>query len=147
MNTNVNKTVIWVHGDSLSPYNPAFEANPGVPAIFVWDDALLREWQISLKRIAFIYESVLELPETTIRRGDVAEQVVNFAKENEAGRIVTVESPSPRFPKICKAIAGNMPSGSRLEVLKIEPFVDYDGHIDLKRFSRYWRTVQKYAFK
>lgn len=140
------KSIVWIHADNLSPYNPALVENPNVPAIFVWDDDLLSQWKISLKRITFIYECLLELP-VTIRRGSVADEVVSFAREHNAGRIVTSESPSPRFRSLCKTIAGAMPSGSRLEVLKIAPFVEYDGYIDLKRFSRYWRTVEKYALK
>ena len=138
------KTVIWVHGDCLSPNGPAFQAVPDAPALFVWDDALLKEWEISLKRVVFIYECLLELP-VVIRRGDVAEEVVRFAAEHGATRILTAESPSPRFRAICKQIATNMPSGSRLEVLRNEPFVDYDGYLDLKRFSRYWNKVKEYA--
>ncbi len=140
------KTIVWIHADVLSPYGPALQTAPDAPAIYVWDDALLAEWQISLKRIAFIYECLLELP-VTIRRGDVAQEVVQFAQENGVSRILTAESPSPRFRQICQQITDSMPKGSRLEVLYVEPFVDYDGHIDLKRFSRYWQTVKKYAFR
>jgi hypothetical protein len=139
------KTIVWIHADCLSPHHPGLEAVPDAPAIFVWDDALLQEWRISLKRIVFIYECLLDLP-VVIRRGDVAEQVVAFAREHGAMRILTAESPSPRFRKICKRIAGSMPTGSRLEVLGLEPLVDYEGYIDLKRFSRYWNMVRKYAF-
>lgn len=146
MSVDTDKTVIWVHGDVLSPHGPAFKAEPGAPAVFVWDEVLLEKWQISLKRIAFMYECLLELP-VTIRRGDVAEEVTKFAIEHGAGRIITAESPSPRFPQLCRKISGSMPKGSRLEVLYVEPFVDYEGEFDLKRFSRYWRTAQKYAFK
>jgi len=146
MSVDLNKTIVWVHGDGLSPHGPALTAAPGAPAIFVWDNTLLDKWQISLKRVAFMYECLLELP-VTIRKGDVADEVVKFALEHGAGRILTAESPSPRHPQICRKISNNMPSGSRLEVLYTEPFVDYEGEFDLKRFSRYWRTAKKYAFK
>lgn len=140
------KTIAWIHADNLSPNNPALQPESGISAIFVWDDTLLKEWRISLKRITFIYECLLELP-VTIRRGDVAEEVVNFALAHDANHIVTAHSPSPRFRYICQSISQNMPGGSRLEVLHDNPFVDYDGYIDLKRFSRYWRTVKKYALR
>lgn len=139
-------TIVWVHGDCLTPTSPALQAHPGAPAIFVWDDALLADWQISLKRVVFMYECLLELP-VTIRRGEVAAEVVAFAHQHNARRIVTTESPSPHFRRLCKRISSAMPSGSRLEVLKVEPFVDYPGHIDLKRFSRYWNTVRRHAFR
>jgi len=74
------KKIIWVHGDNLSPHNPVLRANPETPAIFIWDDALLKDWRISLKRITFIYECLLELP-VTIRRGDITKELINFAYE------------------------------------------------------------------
>ncbi|MBF2008700.1 MAG: hypothetical protein IGS49_25455 [Chlorogloeopsis fritschii C42_A2020_084] len=138
----MNKPVIWVHGDCLSPYNPALQEYPDVPAIWVWDDALIEEWQLSLKRIAFIYECLLELP-VIIRRGSVAQEVLAFAKEHNANKVVTSDSPSPRFSTICDEIELSV----ELEVFEVEPFFDYDGYIDLKRFSRYWKVAEKYVFE
>ena len=139
----MQKPIVWVHGDCLSPKNPALQAYPDAPAIWVWDDALLEEWQISLKRIVFIYECLLELP-VTIRRGDVAAEVVAFAKECGADGVVTADSPSPRFQVICDAIEDAL--SIEVEVRSLQPFVNYEGYIDLKRFSRYWRVAQQYVF-
>jgi len=137
-------TIVWIHADNLSPENPVLRAAPGAPAIFVWDDELLLDWRISLKRIVFIYECLLELP-VTIRRGDVARELVEFAHAHYANRILTAASPRPRHREICRRVAGLMPKGSRLEVLDEEPFVAYEGKIDLKRFSRYWNTVKRHV--
>lgn len=139
-----HKTIVWVHGDNLNPMNPAFVAAPDAPAIFVWDDTLLQEWRVSLKRIVFIYECLLELP-VIIRRGDVAAEVTDFALEHGATRILTANSPSPRHRLICQNIALRMPSGSRIEVLQGKPFVDYQGPLDLKRFYRYWKSIRNQA--
>lgn len=73
----VQHPIVWVHGDCLSPFNPALQAYPDAPRIWVWDEELLEEWQLSLKRIAFIYECLLELP-VVMRRGDVASEVNAF---------------------------------------------------------------------
>jgi hypothetical protein len=134
--------IIWIHGDCLSPQNPALEEYPNTPAIWVWDDALIEEWQLSLKRLTFIYECLLELP-VVIRRGDVAKEVLAFAKEHHANKVVTANSPSPRFDAICDDIERSL----ELEVFEVEPFFDYDGYIDLKRFSRYWKVAEKYVFE
>lgn len=139
----MEKPIVWVHGDGLSPKNPALQAYPEAAAIWVWDDALLEEWKISLKRIVFIYECLLELP-VTIRRGDVAAELVAFAQEQGADGVVTAESPSPRFELICNRIEDI--SSLEIEVWSPEPFVNYEGYIDLKRFSRYWRVAQQYVF-
>ncbi len=138
----MSNKIIWVHGDCLSPKNPALDEYPNTPAIWVWDDALLEEWQISLKRIAFIYECLLELP-VVIHRGDVAKEVLAFANEHDANQVVTVDSPSPRFNNICDEIEAS----KELEIFEVEPFFEYDGFIDLKRFSRYWKVAQKYVFE
>jgi hypothetical protein len=140
------KTIIWVHGDCLSPTNPLLKAHPGAAAIFVWDEALLTEWRISLKRVVFMYECLLELP-VTIRHGEVAQEVAMFAREHGATRIVTIDSPSPRFRQLAKHISSLMPTGSRLEVVKLPPFVEVKGELDLKRFSRYWNSVKHAALK
>ena len=137
-----NNRIVWVHGDCLSPDSPALQECLNAPAIWVWDDALLDEWKISLKRITFIYECLLELP-VVIRRGDVATEVVKFAKSHNADLVVTAESPSPRFDAICDEIEKSLP----VEVFAVEPFLDYEGYIDLKRFSRYWKVAERYVFE
>ncbi len=137
----IEQVVVWVHGDALSPTQPALEEFPGVPAVYVWDDALIKQWGISLKRIVFMYECLLEMP-VTIRRGDVSAQVIAFAREHGAARVITTESVSPRFEVILAQIERDLP----VEVILPDALVDYDGFIDLGRFSKYWRTAQKYAF-
>ncbi|MBH8551609.1 hypothetical protein I8751_04310 [Nostocaceae cyanobacterium CENA357] len=138
----MSQPIVWVHGDCLSPYNPALQKYPNAPAIWVWDEALIEEWQLSLKRITFIYECLLELP-VIIRRGNVAQELLVFAQENHADLIATANSPSPRFSDICNGIEAAL----KVEVLDVELFFDYDGYIDLKRFSRYWKVAQKYVFE
>ncbi len=137
-----SKPIIWVHGDCLSPGNPALQQYPEAAAIWVWDDALIEEWQLSLKRLTFIYECLLDLP-VVIRRGDVVKEVLIFAKEHNTNKIATANSPSPRFDFIHNQLEHTM----EVEVLEVEPFFEYDGYIDLKRFSRYWKTAQEYVFE
>jgi hypothetical protein len=133
--------VIWVHGDCLDPRSPAFTAHPDAPAIFVFDDVVLDGYGVTLKRILFIYECLLEMP-VTIRRGDVAVEVLAFAREHGADRIVTVATPSPRFATITRAIEADLP----VEILSPAPFVP-DRHYELKRFSRYWRDAEAQAMR
>lgn len=132
--------VLWIHADALSPAHPIWQGRQGAPALFVWDEALLREWGISLKRVVFIYECLLELP-VEIRRGAVAEQVLQFARLQGADQILTPASPSPRFRAICTELRQSMP----VHVVEAAPFLDYDGPLELQRFSRYWRVASRYA--
>jgi deoxyribodipyrimidine photo-lyase len=133
--------LVWVHGESLSPQQPALRAFPQAPAVWVWDEALLTEWRISLKRIVFMYECLLELP-VTLQRGDVAAQVIDSARAQGRDQIVTTFSPSPRFQQIVAALRQG---GMTIHVLPGDHFVP-DRAYDLKRFSRYWRQAQPYAF-
>ncbi len=139
--------IAWIHADNLNPRQPALTVVPEIPAIFVWDDMLLAEWQISFKRIVFIYECLLELP-VTIRRGDVAQEVAQFAQEHGASRILTPDSPSPRHRQICREILKQTGKGVKIDIVHDDPYVEYDNdQLDLKRFSRYWRQVQKAALR
>lgn len=138
----MNDLIVWVHGDCLSPTSPALMAYPGAPAIFVFDEALITSWRLSLKRIVFMYECLLEMP-VVIRKGDVVEQLTRFAEAHGARRIVTTSSPSPRFKSICDQLRQKF----ELEMVEGELFLDYSGKIDLARFSRYWETAKEQLFE
>lgn len=141
MGPNVTTTsVIWVHADALSAGNPAFLAYPDAPAIFVFDDVVLDGYQISLKRILFMYECLLEMP-VEIYRGDVAECVVAFARRHEATGIATVNTPSPRFHHIVEEIGRDLP----VEMLFERPLVTTPESTDLGRFTRFWKKAERSA--
>ncbi len=133
--------LVWVHGDSLSPTNPALLAYPDAPAVWVWDEELLRQWRISRKRIVFIYECLLELP-VEIRRGHVVQELTQAMHAHGAKRLVTTHSPSPRFKQIVQELCRQF----TLEMLPIPPLVPPQPHLDLKRFSRYWKGIEKYIY-
>jgi deoxyribodipyrimidine photo-lyase len=135
----MNNPVVWVHGDDLSPENAALVAFPGAPSIFVFDDEVLERYRVSLKRIGFIYESLLELP-VVIRRGDPASEILAFAGEHGADAIVTTPSPAPGFRRIRRSLERTLP----VEIVAGPAFVP-DLDYDLGRFSRYWRTAQRHA--
>ena len=133
----MQQPILWIHGEALGPANPALQAHPGRPAVFVFDEALIREQAISLKRLGFLYECLLELP-VSIRKGAVAEQVMAFAREHQADGVITSTAVDPRFDTIRSAIARELP----VTVLEPEPFVELDSPTNLQRFSRYWRQAE-----
>ena len=135
------RAIVWVHGDNLNPNNPALKDVPAAPAIWVWDDELLDQWRISLKRVLFLYECLLELP-TTIRRGIVVDEIEAFAAQHDAHHVITANSPSPRFQDILRQLRQG---GLTVHVLKDSGLVDADVTFDLRRFSRYWQVARKYA--
>ena len=130
-------SIIWIHGDTLRPTNPALLAYPDAPAVFVWEDELLTKYGLSFKRIVFMYEALLELP-VTIYRGNVVEQVSAFAQSHHADTIVTSGTPAPRFAAFCQQLRRT----HTVEILAEPAFVDIPASTDVKRFSRYWQVAK-----
>ncbi|TSA79411.1 deoxyribodipyrimidine photolyase [Deinococcus detaillensis] len=134
--------VVWVHGDRLSPTNEALTAYPKGPAMFVWDDALLKEWEISAKRQTFIHECVQELP-VHVLRGDVAAEVIRFARAHGASTVATTPSPSPRFRAIVTALEG---AGLTVQHWPEPVFGESLTPLDLRIHGEYWRQISASAF-
>ncbi len=134
--------LIWVHGDCLNPHSAAFQRYENRSAVFVFDE----NWKVSLKRIMFMYECLLEIPDIQIRTGDVMKELLSSLEENRCQRLVTVASVSPDFTKIITRLKQNNIS---LEILPAPAFVSLsaedENQLDLKRFSRYWQSVKRHA--
>lgn len=135
-------TVVWVHGDRLSPANEALSGSPERPAVFVWDDELLREWTVSAKRQTFIHECVQEMP-VHVLRGDVAAEVERFARAHGASTVATTPSPSPRFKAIVSALQA---AGLQVQVWPEPVFGASLTPLDLRVHADYWRQISASAF-
>ncbi len=53
--------VVWLTAESLGDDDPALAAHPGLPVVFVFDEALLRALQLSTKRLVFLGDRLAEL--------------------------------------------------------------------------------------
>ena len=131
------RPILWVHEEALGPANPALRAWPDAPALFVFDTGWIQQQHISRKRLGFLYESALELP-LTLRKGDVATEVLAFARRHKADGVVSSSPVDPRLDAIAAAIEAELP----LEMLDPEPFVALPRPPRLGRFSRYWREAE-----
>lgn len=129
--------IVWIHGDDLSPTNLALMEFPEAQAVFVFDEPLIAYYQLSLKRLVFMYECLLELP-VEIRRGVVSQEIITFAKAHGADSVVTTFSVSPRFQKIAEKLEAEI---GPVKVLK-PPSLAADLNYDLERFSRYWKKAE-----
>ncbi|MGL5865769.1 MAG: FAD-binding domain-containing protein [Dermatophilaceae bacterium] len=134
-------TVVWLHGERLSPTNEALMANPGRPAVYVWDEALWRDPGFSPLRATFLQECLAEVP-AEARRGAVAAQVLAFAAAHRATRVATTPSVSPRFALTRAELEAE---GIGVELWPERPFVRGPAELDLRRHSRYWRAVRDEA--
>ena len=129
--------ILWIHDEALGPANPALRAWPEAPALFVFDSDWIRTERISRKRLGFLYEAALELP-VTLRKGDVAAEVLAFAQRHGADGVVTSTAVDPRLQRIAQVIEAELP----LQALEPDPFVDMPRPPRLGRFSRYWREAE-----
>ena len=134
--------ILWVHEEALGPRNPALLAWPDTPALFVFDRRWIDVAEISRKRLGFLYESAVELP-LTLRRGDVAAEVIAFAKRHNADGVVSTVPVDPRLQRIADAIDAQCP----LELLEPAPFVSLPRPPRLGRFSRYWREAESVVWE
>jgi hypothetical protein len=135
------ETLVWLHEDSLSPRDPALAAHPGAPSVYVWDDTVLQEEGYSLKRVVFLYECLLELP-AELLRGDTVTTLLWKARQCNAKRIAVTWSVQPRFQDWVLALERHLP----VDVLPADAFVPDDLNADLRRFSRFWKRAERYAF-
>ena len=133
----ITTPIVWVHEESLGPTNPALEDYPEAPALFVFDEAWIKQQRISRKRLGFLYECCLELP-VTIRKGDVVAEVLAFARRHGADGVITSGAVDPRLNRNAAAIDRALP----LWLLDGEPFVEMPKPPRLGRFSRYWREAE-----
>lgn len=131
------RSIVWIHADCLRRDCAAFREYPTVPALFVWDDVVLRGYGLSLKRMVFLYECLLDL-DVAIYRGDVATEVRAFAVLHAATTIVTMGTPAPRFA----TIVADLRTTHTVAVLADEPFAEVPDGVDIKRFSRFWGSIR-----
>ena len=133
----LQRPILWVHEEALGPSNPALRAWPDAPALFVFDTFWIQQQRISRKRLGFLYENALELP-LTLRKGDVAAEVIAFAQRHDADGVVTSTAVDPRLQRIADVIEAELP----LQELEPEAFVELPRPPRLGRFSRYWREAE-----
>ncbi len=138
------KPLLWHHTDSLNPASPTVARYPDAPAVFVWDTGWLVPSRISMKRVMFIAECLLEMPGTIeVRAGDPAEEVLAAARSVQAGYILAQRTPDPRLNAAAAQVSRQVP----VVWFDPPPFVESSRGFDLKRFSRYWKRAQSAAMQ
>ena len=134
-------TLVWLHEDRLRANDPALAANPGSPSVFVWDDTRLRAEGYTLKRVAFVYECLLETP-ARILRGDTVSTLLAAVGDAGADRIATTESVNPHFAECVDALQRK----TEVAIVLPDSLVPLDLDADLRRFARFWKKAEPYAF-
>lgn len=92
---------VWLTAESLGVDDPALAADADRPAVFVFDEPLLRRLTLSGKRLTFLAETLGELAATReleVRRGTVTDEL--------AGRsLATTHAPVPGWARISRRLA------------------------------------------
>jgi len=136
--TAIQDVLVWVNEESLDPRGPALTAHPEVPAVFVFDEAAIELAGWSIKRLAFIYECLLEIPNIQVYRGSTIDILLSLLKNNGYKTIVTTPVVDPRLKDNINKISKFVP----LQPYPIEEFAPIERVRDLRRFSRYWNDVE-----
>ncbi|MCR9254864.1 MAG: hypothetical protein NXI16_02075 [Alphaproteobacteria bacterium] len=131
-------TLVWLHDDALR-IPPDLR---GQPALYVFDDETIRARHYGLKRIGFIYETLLTLP-VEIRRGPTVETVLEIARREGAEAIALTGTPCPHLTATIEQVKARYP----VRMIEPTPFVVPHKKLDLKRFSRYWHKVKDQALE
>ena len=129
--------LLWIHAEGLGPANPVWQAWPQAPALFVFNTARLEAEGIGLKRVGFVFESLLEVP-VVLRNGDPAAEILEFAARCGCDGVVTQAPQDPYLQKIITALGQHL----EVEQLAVDPFVVLETPYLLRRFTRFWKQAQ-----
>ena len=136
----LNGVLVWVHGGSLSPTDPALAANPDAPAVFVFDRPFLEANRISFARLQFIFECVLEAIEGRahwVCVGDQAEEILRYAALLGVSSVHTTRIPSPELDRTLAALER---ADCRVVQHEAPRLTSYQGPV--RRFSAFWKRVE-----
>jgi deoxyribodipyrimidine photo-lyase len=134
--------VVWIHGDSLSPTDPALEGVPDAPALFVFDKPFLTATEIAFPRLAFMYQGVRDiaaLRPVELVVGGIAEELEAFARRHQAAELHVTRNFTPQWENIVSDFERRCPE---VQVLVYEPdrLTSFAGPV--KRFFGFWNKVE-----
>jgi hypothetical protein len=128
------KTLVWLHGDSLSEKDPAAMKYAEAPRVFVFDRPFLEKAKLSFKRIFFLYECAAEAAQE-IRVGETAEELRAALEEKGAGRLAVTGSVSPRWRELLEELKKSV----EVEVVPARDLVEVPADYEAKRFTPFWK--------
>ena len=106
-------------------------------AIHIWDDEYYRMQKYSLKRLVFIYETLLELPLEIIHGN-----TLDILMEQNLDHIVIPYSGDEAL----KNLFSEIEKIKTVHYLSETCFVNLDRTVEFKRFFKYWNQAKRTAF-
>ena len=132
------KTLVWLHGDSLSARDPAAMKYPEAMRVFVFDRPFLEKARLSFKRIFFLYECAAEAAQE-IRVGETVAELREVMRKRGTERLTTAGSVSPRW----KELVAELQKETDVEVVPAADLVAVPGDYEAKRFTPFWKKFGK----
>jgi hypothetical protein len=132
------EVLVWMHGDSLSPNDPAACAFPHADRVFVFDRPLLEALRPSFKRLFFIHECAEEVAHE-IRLGDPAEELLEACQTRGLCRIAVTRSHSARF----REVLGRLRDVVAVDLYDPVELVSVPDEYVPRRFGEFWRKFGK----
>ncbi|MFM7138667.1 MAG: hypothetical protein ACKO1M_16620, partial [Planctomycetota bacterium] len=137
------RPLVWLTLDSASVIGPALTAHPVAPRIFVVDADWLAAERPALKRLAFLWECLADVPGVEIHVGDPRAILPARAEALGCDGIAVADTPCPRVRAAAAVITRTLPVG----VHEWPAFCDRSRVNDLGRFSRSWQKVSRSALQ
>jgi len=128
------KAGVWIHGDSLSPTDPA---------LFVFDRAFLQAVPVSFPRLAFMYQGVRDVAAARavdLVVGDTPGELAAFARRHGLQELHVTRNFTPNWEQTLDAFSALCPE---VAVLVYEPelLTRYPGRV--RRFFGFWKKVER----
>lgn len=128
------KTLVWLHGDSLSETDAAARKYPESSRVFIFDRPFLEQAKLSFKRIFFLYECAAEAVEE-IRVGETVAELQDALRAHGAERLAVTESPSPRWRELVEELKKKF----EVEIVPMKELVEVPHDFEAKRFTPFWK--------
>ena len=132
------KTLVWLHGDSLSERDPAALRYPEAERVFVFDRPFLEKARLSFKRIFFLYECAAEAAQE-IRVGETVAELREAMRERGADKLAVTESVSPRW----RELVAELQKETEMEVVPVSDLAAVPADYEAKRFTPFWKKFGK----
>ena len=135
---NTRMQLLYIHEKGLGDNQPIFSRMaPNSRALFIWDDAYFKKRNYSLKRLVFIYETLISMP-VDIVRGETSEIVNDLAPK----KIITPYTADLELRQLMSEAFKDF----ELELVYPKAFVHINDEFNFTRFFKYWNKAKKTAF-
>lgn len=131
------KSLIWFNEDGLNPDHAMVRDYPDAPRIYVFDVPYLQAWKIAKHRVQFIYESLLEIPDIQIYKGETVPILRQLISQYQVQEIVTTETPNHLIGQWQQELQNLV---DLVTYPEIYPVQDTSSP---RRFARYWRKHER----